>query len=229
MTDITNPPVDLTSFIVAEVHRQTSEDALRQHVETQIAKAVKETVDRAFSYGDVRKQIDKVVIDALHIGSGLDVPSYGAMVMAVLRQKLDAQLHDLINNRLAVEMDDILQLAPKEVKLTGVIKAMIDDLDPHDRYGTCVTCIIEESEYSPGSHRIYLDQASNTRKYDCQTQLYVTDTGNIFHLKLDEKDVKNTVIVGKFYGYQKMVFQAYCCGSKFIIDDMEPSTGIGDF
>lgn len=222
---------DLANFILAEVQRQTSEDALRKLVETKIGDCVKSAVDSAMrSYGNVGKQIEKAVEESLSIqGRTLDVPAYGVMVMAVLRAKMDETLGDLINDRLASEMESILRIAPKELKLSAVVKAMTDQLDQGERYGTCITMIVEESEYSDGYHHIHLDEEADKRKYDCELQLSVDPEGRIYSLKCGGRDAKNTIIMGSLYDYKKMVFAAYASGSKFIVDESHCSTGIGDF
>lgn len=228
--DAITAPENLADFIVAEVHKQTSEPALRALVEKKIGESVADAVKRSMeTYGDIGKQIQKAVAAALDIGERVDVPAYGNMVMAVLRLKMDEVLQPLVTERLDKEMAEILSLAPKEVKLTDVVKAMIDEIDSHDRYGTYATCLIEESESSKGYMHVELDPAPDKRKYSCATRISITPTGEIYSLAVDGKDAKNTVRMGYLPAYQKMVFAAYACGSKFIIDSDEPSTGIGDF
>ncbi|MER9436725.1 hypothetical protein NKJ04_17680 [Mesorhizobium sp. M0618] len=225
-----NPAANLNDFIVAEVHKQTSEPAIQALVEKKIAETVADAVKRSMeSYGDVGKQIHKVVANALDIGERLDVPAYGNMVMAVLRSKMDEVLQPLVTEKLAQEMNDILCLAPKKLKLTDVVKAMMSGIEVADRYGTYATCLIEESEYATDYMHIALDPEENVQKYECALQMGVTSTGEIYSLSIDRKDAKTTVRMGYLPDYQKMVFAAYCCGSKFVIDNNEPDTGIGDF
>lgn len=223
-------PDNLADFIVAEVHKQTGEAALRTLVEKRIGEAVSEAVRRSMeTYGDIGKQIHKVVVASLDIGERLDVPAYGNMVMALLRVKMDEALQPLVTERLAKEMDDILSLAPKELKLTDVVKAMLEDIEIDDRHGTYATCLVEDSSTSKGYVSIELDPEEGKKKYSCALRFAITPTGEIYSLAVDGKDAKNTVRMGYLPAYQKMVFAAYCCGSKFIIDNDEPDTGIGDF
>lgn len=225
-----NQPVNLADFIVAEVHRQTSEDALRAKVQAKIGESVSSAVETAFrSYGDVGKQIEKAVINALNIGDRLDVPAYGNMVMAVLRAKMDQVLGELVSKRLAAEMDEILSLAPKEVKLSKVVEAMIEDIELSDRYGSYATCRVEESSSVSGYFHIELDPEERKERYRTALRIAVNDKGEIYSLTIDGKDAKTAINLGHMPSYQKMVFAAYCCGSKFIIDDRDPSTAIGDF
>lgn len=223
-------PANLTDFIIAEVQKQTSEAALRELVSKKIGETVAESVKRSFeTYGDIGQQIKKAVVAALDIGDRVDVPAYGNMVMALLRAKMDETLGDLINKRLAAEMDEILSIAPKKLKLSAVVEAMISGIDKHDRYGSYATCIIEESEYSKGYWHVAMDPGESVKKYDCELRFGVTETGEIYSLTCDKKDAKTTVVMGYLSAYQKMVFAAYCSGSKLIIDVHEPSTAIGDF
>lgn len=222
------PATSLSDFIVAEVHRRTSEEALRDKIGVNLNKLIEEAVRAAFSWGDLNKQITKAVEHALAIEGRLDLPSFGNTVMALLRQKLDETVNQHIAARLDAEMTEILSLAPKEVKLSEVVKQMIADLDPDDRYGTDVTCIVEESTAVAGYFNVYLDEEDGKAKYSCDTRLQIDSEGRIFNLVMDQKDAKTTLRMGA-YGWKKPIFTAYCCGSKFIVDDQHVSTNIGDF
>lgn len=233
-TEVTSAPSQLTDFIVAEVARQSSEAAVRDLVEKKIGEVIKSSVESAFrSYGDIGKQIEKAVTNSLQIGDRLDVPAYGAMVMALLRAKMDETLHDLINQRLSAEMDEILSIAPKELKLTKVVEDMISGLDMADRYGTHVTCIIEEafpdSSSLKGYLNVFLDEDEDTKQRECKVKLLVTAEGKISSLSIDGYDAKTTIKMSHMWGWQKMIFAAYCSGSTFLVDENDPSTGIGDF
>jgi|GEM_PF-1543851 len=227
----TGAPSELTSFIMAEVQRQTSQDAMRALVEKKIGECVKDAVERAMaSYGNVGKQIRDAVETSLSIGDRVDVPAYGTMVLAVLRAKMDEVLGEHINNHLASEIADILKIAPKELKLSDLVEAMIEDIDAGERYGTHITLIAEASESVDGYWHVYLDEEEGRRKYDCAVQIAVDSNGKIYSLKCGGRDAKGTIIMGPLHGYQKMIFSAYACGSKFIVGEPDYiSTGIGDF
>jgi hypothetical protein len=231
----TGPTSELSEFIVAEVHRQTSEDKLRALVDKKIGEAIDGAIDTAFrSYGNIYKQIEQVVQQALDIREyQLDVPAYGNMVMALLRGKLDETLSESINKRLSEEMAEILTIAPKELKLSKVVDAMVGDQDQSDRYGTSVTCIVEaafpDSDILEGYQRIYLDEADNEQPRQCDVSLVVNREGVITDLAVNGQDVKTAIRMGGTWGWKKSIFAAYCSGSKFIVDEDMISPGIGDY
>lgn len=224
-------PQNLTDFILAEVHRQTSEEAIRALVEKQIGGVIQRSVEGAFrSFGHVGQQIEKAVTNALQIGDTLDIPGYGNMVMAVLRAKMDEVLSPLVNERLAAEMTEILKLAPKEIRLSELVEKMIEECDRQDRRGSSVTCIVDESGSSltPGYRWIYLDQERQKSKHSCEAQIGVDPGGKIYHLVIDRKDAKTTVVLGAYEEWKRQLFAAYCCGSTLIVDEDAVDTGIGD-
>ena len=220
----------LADLITAEVQRQTNSDTIKQLVEKKIGDIICSAVESSMrSYGNVGKQIEQIVADSLVINDKIDVPAYGQMVMALLRNKMDETLSTLVNERLSAEINDILQIAPKEIKITDIVQQMIDGLEMSERYGSQITCIIEESSYSKDSYHIYLDTEEDKRKYDCSTRLYATNGGTIHSLLIDKKDASKTIVMGSLWGWEKSLFAAYCSGSKLIMDDLDPSTAIGDY
>lgn len=222
-------PANLTEFILAEVHRQTSEEALRKAVAEKIGQVVSRAVDDSLrSFGGVGLKISKAVEKALDIGDQLEIPSYGHMVVGVLRAKMDEVLGQLVNEKLAADMVEILELAPKEVKLSDIVARMIEDeIDQGERYGSSVTCEVEESLAVSGYRRIYIDPQPDKRTGSCEAQIAIDSDGKIYSLMIGGRDVKDTIVMGRMYGWKKMIFAAYACGSKVIVDEENVSTGIG--
>lgn len=226
---MTNEPQNLHDMLVAEVAKQTSQEAVRALVEKNIADIIKRSVDSAFSWGDVKKSIEKAVEGALEIKAPLEIPSYSNMILGLLRGMIDDRLSDLINERIATDLEDILKLGKKEIKLSELVKALIDDQDKESRYHSNVTCIVVENEYTAGYHRIYLDPDENTAKYSCKLQISVDSEGTIYSLTIDGKDAKTRIHVGYMAGWKKQVFALFITGGKFVLDDTDPCTSIGDW
>lgn len=200
-------PANLTDFIVAEVFQQMKSDKVRELVEKKIADIISSAVESSFrSYVNVGKQIEAAVSNSLDIHGSVDLPAYGQMVMALLRSKMDETLSDLVNERLSAEINDILQIAPKEIKISTIVQQIINDLDLSDRYGSNITCIIEENTHSQGSYYIYLDTDDEKQKHECSARFFATSGGKIHSLFLDGKDASKTIIMGALWGWEKTLF-----------------------
>lgn len=231
MTDAAiEQPNELQKFILAEVFRQSSTPEIHKLIETKVSEAMKSAIDIAFrSYGDIGKQIEKVVANSLQLSDRMDMPTYGTMVMALLRERLDAQVHELVANKLDAEMTEILSIAPRELKLSDLVEQVVKkaEEDSRDRYGSHITCVIEKNEKYDW-YEIGLDVEENCSRRDCEIQITVSQDGAVLSARIDGKDPKTTLRMGPMWDYQKMIFGAYCCGSKIILDDLDPPTGVGD-
>ncbi len=226
---MTNEPHNLHDMLVAEVAKQTSQEAVRALVEKNIADIIKRSVDSAFQWGSVKKSIEKSIEDALEIKEPINIPSYSNMMLGLLRGMIDERLSNLINDRLAADMEDLLGLGTKEVKISELVKQITDEAEQHERRGENITCIVEESEYSAKCYHIYIDHEENKRKYQCELHFYVTAEGKITSLSVDGKDAKTRIHVGYMEGWKKQVFALFITGGKFVVDDTDPCTAIGDW
>lgn len=222
-------PQNLTDFIVAEVHRQTNEDALRKAVAEKIGQVVSRAVDDSMrAYGNLGQKLSKAVEQSLDVGDELDIPRYGHMVVGLLRAKMDEVLGQLVNEKLSAEMTEILKLAPKEVKISEIVAQMVrDEVDLGQRYGSSITCLVEESGAS-GYHWVYIDPAEDKSKHSCDARLGIDQEGKIYSLMIGGRDAKDVIVMGRMYGWRKMIFGAYACGSKVIIDEHDVVIRIGD-
>lgn len=223
-------PANLQDYILAEVTRKTSEEHIRKLIEKKIDEAVQSAVDEEFRWGgNLKKQLTTAVSGALSIGDKIDVPAYGVMVMALLRQQLDANISELLNVKLASEMQDLLQIAPKELKFSDVIEKMTEHAKESGSGWGKIAVFIEESDWSPNCYHVGIDPDGDTgKRYECDTQFYVTAEGKISSLTVDRRDVGKVVGMGAYWGYQKMIFSAYACGSKLIMDDLDPCLRYGE-
>ncbi len=223
---------EFQSAVIAEIERQAKSENIQQLIAKKVGEVMTESISSAFrSYGDVGKQIENAIKESLQINDRLDLPRYGVMVLAVLRQKLDERVHTIISERLDSEMDEILSIAPKELKFSKLVEEVVKNASEnmHDRYGTYITCIVEHDDRYADWINVWLDSGQNVDKRDCEIRFTVSKDGALLSCHLDGKDPKKTIRMGGMWGYQKMIFGAYCCGSKVIMDELEPSTGIGDF
>ncbi|WP_296100271.1 hypothetical protein [uncultured Agrobacterium sp.] len=223
-------PANLQEYVLAQVAAKTSEDHIRQLIDKKLDEVIQGAVDDEFRYGgNLKKQITEAVSGALQVGGRLDIPAYGVMVMALLRDRLEANVSELLNKKLAADMDELLKISPKELKFSQVVESVIEDAKESKSWGS-VSIIVEGSEYIDGAYHVGLDHDSGIKKrYECDTQFYVDPDGKISSLTVNRRDVTKVVGVAPYRSYQKMIFSAYACGSKLIMDDLDPSLEYGDY
>ncbi|WP_366655302.1 hypothetical protein [Fodinicurvata sp. EGI_FJ10296] len=222
----TNKP--LANIVIDEVQRQTTDDAVRGIVAKNVEALIKQTVESALrSYGDIGKQIQKQVGAALEVGD-LTIPSYSHMVSAVVQAKVEEHMDATINERLKIELDEILGIGAGEVKLSEIVQEMVTRLEGEsDRFGSYVTCDVGETEY--GSRWVRLDEGEDVKRHSCEVRALVRDDGKIGALFLDGVDMEKSARLGSWKDHHRTLFALYCRGGKLIVDEDSVVTAIGDF
>jgi hypothetical protein len=219
--------MDLSTLISDAVATKMTPEFIEKEVATRVDKLIVESVDRALrSYSDTGKLIEKAVEDALKI-ERLDLPSYGSIVTQMLKAQLEATVAPLVAGRLAADMEELLKLAPKEVKLSEIAGFMRESHDG-DSYGDVITVIVERSEYR--STWIYLDEEAHYErrdKYKCRHSILLSEDGTISSARTSERDVGKSWI-GRAHGLEQKLRAYVACGTKIVIDEDHVVTSVGD-
>src|SRR4051812_21254874 len=112
--------LNLGDAISRAVAAKLSTDFIEKEVNTRVDKLVADAVASALSsYSETGKLITEAVKDALKVDR-LDLPSYGATVSAMLKEQIQAKVSGMVAGQLAAGMDELLRLAPVEVKLSAI-------------------------------------------------------------------------------------------------------------
>jgi hypothetical protein len=220
----------LGELISATVVKQLDAAFVEKEVEGRVSKLVVEAVDRALrGYSETAKLIEKAVEDALRVEK-LDLPSYGITVAAILKTQIEAKVSDLVAGTLAKEMDELLSLAPKSVKLSEIAKEMIECRHSDGSYGEVITVIVEHADR--GYSHIYLDEEEviePREKYRCQHRLAIDPDGKIYAATIANQDLKKATRFGHFYNIDQKLRAYVACGTKIILDEDDVVTSMGDY
>jgi hypothetical protein len=221
---------NIGDLISATVAKQLDAAFVEKEVETRVSKLVIEAVDRALrGYSDTAKLIEKAVEDALRVDR-LDLPSYGTVVATILQTQIERRVNELIGSRLAADMNDLLKLAPKTVKLSEIAKEMIETRHGDESYGQVITVIVEHSDR--GYSTIFLDEEEVIEardKWKCQHRLAIDPDGTIYNATIANVDLKKATKFGHFYGIDQKLRAYVACGTKIILDEDEVTTTVGDY
>lgn len=224
---------NLADIIHEIVTEKVTEDAVRQEVAKHVEKFVVDVISSQMrQYSDVGKAIEKALTESLRVDH-LNLPSYGAMVQKLLKSQIEATVQPLIAGRLAEDMQQLLTLAPKTVKLSEIVKEMLEGCSAYQdgQTGDLVTCIVERTEY--GSIWVYLDDDHHypdREKYQSSTRLLIKEDGTISSGTCDTGDIGiskqsgKRITFGRGYGLAQKVMSFYACGTVIEIDEDSVST-----
>ncbi|NBN62819.1 hypothetical protein [Pannonibacter tanglangensis] len=214
----------ISRAVAAQLNPEFIEAVINKKVTQLITEAVEQSLR---SYSDTGKLIQTKVAEALQVND-LDLPSYGHAVSAMLKAQIEAKVSDLISGQLAADMDELLGLAPKEIKLSQIAADM---LELHDEgYGEVITVIVGDDKYS--SRWIYLHEYEalpESRKHSCMHKLLINSDGRIVSATIDHVDTKRTKTIGRSYGLAQKLRAYVACGTRIIIDEDAVVTSVGDY
>jgi hypothetical protein len=221
---------NLTDLISTAVAEKMTPEFIEKEVNARVEKLIVESIDRALrSYSDTGKLIEKAVEDALRVDR-LDLPSYGAIVTGMLKSQIEARVSEVVGGRLAQDMQELLSLAPKEVKLSEIADAMRERHEG-EAYGPVITVIVDESQH--GSTWVYLDDEmhhSHRDKYKCRFRMLVSGDGELSGAYVGEnKHLPKEQWIGRAHGLEQKLRAYVACGTKIIIDEDHVVTSVGDY
>lgn len=222
--------LELTSIISAAVAAKLTPEFIDKEVNSRVEKLVIECIDRALRiYGEAGKAIEKAVEDALRVDR-IDLPSYGATVSKMVTAAIEHRTAEVIQGRLKQDVEDLLKLAPKTVKISELAEALLEPHKSDGAYGEVTTFIIEESEYS---HRwLYLDDENvyaERDKFRCKYRLMVSEDGKIASAYIGDRAAKAEHWIGRSYGFEQRLRAYVACGTVVEFDTEYPCTSVGDY
>lgn len=169
-----NYPVPLNEQVLAAVQAVMTPEYVSQRIEQHIAKLLDEAIKHALDkWSPTGKEIEKAVQESLRVAD-LNLPSYGQVVGQILEAQIQARVAEVVASKLSKDMEDLLSLAPKEIKLSALIAELLekeDDSCPCDPAE--VSLKVERTAYS--SCWVYIHPGSKPKSdYDYDVRFLVS-------------------------------------------------------
>lgn len=222
---------DLARIIRDSVTETMTAEAIREKVDDRINKLVDEVLtDELRSYNDTGKLIKEKVRESLKVHD-LDLPTYGQMITSMLRKQIEDTVSPIIAGKLAEDMEELLKLAPKKIKLSEIVKTMLEESSAYQdgEFGELVTCIVEPNDF--GSTRVYLDgeeSRPDVDKYLCTARVLIGEDGVLSSATYRDRDLSGKkgagFSSGSAYGLGQRLQAYYACGTIIEIDEENVST-----
>ncbi|MGG1659532.1 hypothetical protein [Brevibacillus sp. NRS-1366] len=227
--------MDLNLIINESLSKLKEEGFLEKVVKSHLEKTIESVInDTLRSYSDFGKSLSKQVEELLQINlKNLDIPSYNQLILATIKDHLNAVVHDQGVSRMKEQLDKLLLTSKDDYKLSELIKELAEEVDDLGDLGyeeTHEMTLIIDREWS-WLIRIYFDSESNKEKYDCKYNINVdAKTGQVdtvrirddsYRSKKDFKEFDTRAIMGGFYGLEETLFKIYARKANLIIDEKD--------
>ncbi|MCB5367023.1 hypothetical protein [Collinsella aerofaciens] len=196
------------------------EDRVKHHLANTIDSVLKDSLSSWSSFG---RELQEKVQEQLQFNlDRLDIPSYNQVILNLIKQELDNNVHVIGAKAIQEQLQEILGTAKEEYKLSELIERMVEealefgDLDP-DEPKEITVHVSPEGMIT----YIYLDPEEDVNRYNCKYMIALNDDGTVWRAEVNDKKFDNRVIMGGLYGLEKVLFQMWTKKAKLIIDDYE--------
>lgn len=232
---MSNPKPTLDTLVHEAVINTVTPDYIQGKVQQQVDRLVDEAIrDSLRSYSDTGKAIKEAVAESLRLKTSLDLPDFASVVTDILERQVKARVAEVVQAKLTQDMEDLLSLAPKRVKLSELVAELLGD--DEERYS--VFCKVK---WDVRFVDVYLDEDKQNRDRDTNIQFTIhlpkraddyengeTPEGPISFGTVKGRDLKKTtsfgfskeqVEFGRLYQLEQKVLAMYACGTIIEIDE----------
>lgn len=225
---------ELGEAISQAIAQKITPEFVQEKVNERAEKLVEESIrDAMQSYGDIGSAVKKAIKESLQVDN-LDLPSYGHVVTSMVQAQIEAIVSPLVAGQLSKDMEELLKLAPKTIKLSEIVETIIEEND-YTEFGEGCTCIVDRNEH--GSTWISLDETvvkeerstfstrSSNAAYKCEIRMLVGSDGTISSATFNGDEMKTMRRVGHdTYGLEQRIRAYHACGTIIEIDEDNVST-----
>jgi hypothetical protein len=253
---VETPSTDIALLANQALQAATAPERVKEIIDKQINETVASAIrDATRSYSRFAKDLEKKIEDALSINN-LDLPSYNAMVCAMVQNQVEAVTSELIEGRLKSDVAEMLKVAPQTIKLSHIVEEMRKSHEEDGGYGEVVTCIIEDispddSDFWGPRWKVYLDDSDHYEWKDrdsCDVVLEIhhgvkddrnqanheINTGTISQIQewsgvITSKGGKAGFTMKRPYGLAQRLLAMYASETVIEVDGDEICTSVGDY
>jgi len=196
MSDVTNPtdPGMFAGLIQEALNKAVTPEVVRTKVEEHVDKLVGDAITAGLSsWSSTGSTLKEAVTESLRVGDRLNIPSYGHVVSQILERQIQATVSDVIAAKLHGDMEGLLTLAPKRVKLSELVEGLLGHAEEDSGEVSEVHCDIHWNEYD--SAWLSLSKEVPQRHQQADIRLLVS-----LEKKEDGKDREGKISLGSVGG-----------------------------
>jgi hypothetical protein len=238
MTDLSQAIADATAKLIAS---GKVEAMVEKNLEKLVADIAQEQLR---SYSDFGKKIAAAFAESIDFEiSRLNLPSYNAVIVDILKRKFDAIIDQRARDDMSALVDELLKEPPAEIKLSELVEQYKIHVRGHsnEKVGNEVSVVVsrrrERSKYTWDKNSEWIDVGLSEKAglgeddlYRCDFRLHVSpkDLGvkgdkslrvSTIWLGATEVSSVRNLFLGDVYGFQRFLFQLWAAKTPIVLDE----------
>lgn len=210
--------INLESILNNAISNSLSDEFLQPIISKCVEKSVKDAVESQFGYNAPFKKLIEESISEKMPTNIEDLGRFSDLVLKVLSQHLNNAQNEHIKNVIEPEMQRLLGEIPKTIKLSELIKKIVNNFDDDDKKDDSPTIIVEKSEISEGHWDLYIDPVEYVGRYRCKIAMRFDNDGSCWSLKLDNEEVNKKLFIGCKFNVDAYLLNIYTNQVKVELD-----------
>lgn len=188
-------------------------------IRSKLEKCIEDIFDDTLrSYSPFGKSLREAVSAGLAFDvERLGVGGYQAMVVDIIKGKVDASLSGEWADKLKADVDELLRAAPATIKLSELLAKLAEDHEDEAAREEWegATMIVDAPKH--GSTWVSLSPSGERKSYMATWRFAVGENGEIFGLSVDGKEAKG-LREGTLRGMERYIFQLQSGATKVELD-----------
>lgn len=173
MSDVPTLPAGTFADLVQNaLNSAVTPERIAEKVNVHVERAVDEAVrDAMTSWSGTGKAVKAALEGSLAVRS-LDLPSYGHVVSEIVIRQVEARVAEVVSAKLAADLTDLLNLAPKTIRLSKLIEELIGPEGSEEALASGVSCEVEWSDMERWA-KVVIRAKDHDGWHDVDTTLHV--------------------------------------------------------
>lgn len=219
--------MDIREAAIAALDNVIKSGAIEAAIEKKLIETITSCIaNELATYSDFGKALTEKVKRSLALSGKIDLPSYNDAILKIVRRQVESRTNAVIQQQVAEQMENLLQPAPEEIKLTELVAQYIEHVK--SRQDDCVChghdeqILLKVKDESFGGRTIELGESKDgygdRLRHTVDITIGVNRDGMMYWLHFRNEDVEKRLFVGPLYGFERMLFQMKAAGSKIRFD-----------
>ncbi len=216
--------LNIEEIITQSISAALAPERLQALIEKQVGEVADKAIKSAFdTYGDFYKTVSTAVKTLIpHEVSLNGAANWNLAISQHIAQRLATVNDQRIAQAINPMLDKLLATPPAELKVSELVAKAVEYWGEEygERRDGRPTISIEKSSGSThGYWSLHLDEEEDKSRYSCAIQLRANDKGEVYSLKVNERDIKTSKFAGPFFNFEAYLFQLYTGGTKLMLDE----------
>lgn len=237
-------PGSFSNLITDALNAAVTPERIALLVSEHVDRLVKEGIEDAMnSWSKTGKEVKAKVAESLQV-QGLNLPSYGHVVSQLIERQLQARVAEVIAAKLASDIESLLSLAPKRVKLSELIATLLEEVDDDCSCSIPrVFCKVDVNEYGSVYLSISREEPARHKDPDVRVMIHLPKKydeykgseipeGTIMLGKVSGSDLRKDIRFGygterpnqatefgRWFGFEQKILAMYACGTIIVLDE----------